>query len=232
MDVVINNAGYSLFGLFEEAPEESWRDQLETNLFGTIRVMRALLPHLRARRNGVMNVTSLVAVAGFPLSAFYTASKWGVEGITEALMHELKPYGIRFKLVQPGLTKTAVHEKYDDQQRSAIDDYDGFRDAAYAKVRPDPNASGAQTADQVAEQIYLAALDASPRLRYPLGPLTEKLAGLRKERSETEFLQIIEQQTSVDPAVLRSVIKPASEIVHSTAFGQPGATSNAGRPQR
>ncbi|MET0986029.1 MAG: SDR family oxidoreductase [Steroidobacteraceae bacterium] len=201
VDAVINNAGYSLFGLFEEAPETSWRDQIETNLYGTIHVMRAMLPHFRARRSGVfVNVTSLVAVAGFPLNSYYTASKWGVEGITEALVHELKPYGIRFKLVQPGLTKTAAHAKYDAQKHEHIPDYDGFREAIVAKVRPDPDSAGSQKASEVAAEIYAATLDESPRLRYPLGAVTQAFTNLRREQPETAFLDLVSQQTAVDPS--------------------------------
>ncbi|MEU7871530.1 SDR family NAD(P)-dependent oxidoreductase [Dactylosporangium sp. NPDC049140] len=103
LDVVVNNAGYGLFGAVEELSEEQARDQLETNLLGPLWVTQAALPILRAQGRGhVLQVSSIGGVAAFPLLGLYNASKWGLEGLSEALAQEAAPAGVRVTIVEPG----------------------------------------------------------------------------------------------------------------------------------
>jgi NAD(P)-dependent dehydrogenase (short-subunit alcohol dehydrogenase family) len=103
LDVVVNNAGYGLFGSVEDITEEQARAQMETNFFGTLWVTQAVLPVLRAQGSGhILQVSSIAGVAAFPNLGLYHASKWAVEGMSEALSREVAGFGIHVTLVEPG----------------------------------------------------------------------------------------------------------------------------------
>jgi NAD(P)-dependent dehydrogenase (short-subunit alcohol dehydrogenase family) len=107
IDVVVNNAGYSLAGAVEECSEEMIRHQLDTNLLGSILVVKAALPHLRAQRGGrIVQVASAAGQLGFGGLSLYCASKWGVEGFIEAVAQEVAPFGIEATLFEPGAIRT------------------------------------------------------------------------------------------------------------------------------
>ncbi|WP_258055690.1 SDR family NAD(P)-dependent oxidoreductase [Streptomyces sp. Ru62] len=103
LDVVVNNAGYGLFGMVEETTEEQARAQLDTNLFGPLWVTQAALPYLRAQGSGhILQVSSLGGLAAFPTRGLYNAAKWALEGMSEALAQEIAPFGIHVTLIEPG----------------------------------------------------------------------------------------------------------------------------------
>ena len=147
LDVVVNNAGYGLFGAIEEISESEARAQIETNLFGALWVTQAALPIMRAQGSGhLIQVSSIGGVNAFPTIGLYHASKWGLEGFSQSLAAEVASFGIKVTLVEPGGYATdwggpsAVHAA----QMAA---YDGAR-AAIAAVRSnnvpgDPDATGA-----------------------------------------------------------------------------------------
>ena len=102
LDVVVNNAGYGLFGMVEEVSEADARAQLETNLFGALWVTQAALPILREQRSGhIIQVSSIGGVNAFPMVGLYHASKWGLEGMSQALAQEVAGFGINVTLVEP-----------------------------------------------------------------------------------------------------------------------------------
>jgi NAD(P)-dependent dehydrogenase (short-subunit alcohol dehydrogenase family) len=103
LDVVVNNAGYGLFGAIEEVSEQEARAQIETNLFGALWVTQAALPIMRAQRSGhIIQVSSIGGVNAFPTIGLYHASKWGLEGFSQALAAEVAAFGIKVTLVEPG----------------------------------------------------------------------------------------------------------------------------------
>jgi NAD(P)-dependent dehydrogenase (short-subunit alcohol dehydrogenase family) len=103
LDVVVNNAGYGLFGAFEEISEQQMRDQMETNLFGVFHVTRSVLPVLREQGSGhIIQISTIGGVATFPLLSGYHTSKWALEGMTESLAQEVAGFGISVTLVEPG----------------------------------------------------------------------------------------------------------------------------------
>jgi NAD(P)-dependent dehydrogenase (short-subunit alcohol dehydrogenase family) len=107
LDVVVNNAGYGQFGFVEELTESEARSQLETNFFGALWVTQAALPIMRAQQSGhIVHVSSLAGVAAFPNLDIYHASKWALEGLSEALAHEVASHGIHVTLVEPAWFKT------------------------------------------------------------------------------------------------------------------------------
>lgn len=109
IDVVVNNAGYSLAGPIEDTTVDEAKRQLDTNFFGAVRVIQAVLPHMRQRRRGkIINISSLGGLVGMPFQAFYSASKFAIEGLTEALRLELAPFGIEVVNVNPGDVRTPM----------------------------------------------------------------------------------------------------------------------------
>jgi len=103
LDVVINNAGYGLFGMIEEVTEARARAQMETNFFGALWVTQAALPHLRAQKSGhIIQVSSIGGITAFPGLGMYHASKWALEGFSQALAQEVRSFGIRVTLIEPG----------------------------------------------------------------------------------------------------------------------------------
>ncbi|MGD0198868.1 MAG: SDR family oxidoreductase [Solirubrobacteraceae bacterium] len=121
LDVVVNNAGYGLFGTIEEVSEEQARAQIETNLFGALWVTQAAVPILREQRAGhIIQVSSIGGLASFPGLGLYNASKWALEGFSEALAAELAPFGVHVTLLEPQSFDTdwagsaAVHAEHMD----------------------------------------------------------------------------------------------------------------------
>jgi NAD(P)-dependent dehydrogenase (short-subunit alcohol dehydrogenase family) len=107
VDVVVNNAGYSLVGNFETFTQEQIERQLATNFFGVLYVMRAALPIMRRQRSGyIFNVSSLAGVIGFKHCSAYAASKFAVEGLSLSVAQEVEPFGIKVTLVEPGFVRT------------------------------------------------------------------------------------------------------------------------------
>jgi NAD(P)-dependent dehydrogenase (short-subunit alcohol dehydrogenase family) len=102
LDVVVNNAGYGLFGMVEEVSEAQARAQMETNFFGALWVTQAALPHLRAQKSGhIIQVSSIGGITAFPFVGLYHASKWALEGLSQALAQEVRSFGIHVTLIEP-----------------------------------------------------------------------------------------------------------------------------------
>jgi NAD(P)-dependent dehydrogenase (short-subunit alcohol dehydrogenase family) len=107
IDVVVNNAAYALFGAGEEATDDQIQQQIDTNLTGSIQVIRAVLPHLRAQGGGrILQLSSEGGQIAYPNFCYYHATKWGIEGFVEAVAQEVAPFGIEFTLVEPGPART------------------------------------------------------------------------------------------------------------------------------
>jgi len=107
LDIVVNNAGYGLFGAAEDITEEQARKQVDTNVFGTLWVTQAALPHLRAAGAGhIINVSSIAGIVAWPLLSIYHASKFAVEGLSEALAKEVAAFGIKVTIVEPAAYAT------------------------------------------------------------------------------------------------------------------------------
>lgn len=111
LDVLINNAGYGLFGPLEDLTEQELRSQMEVNFFGLVSVTRAFLPLLRKSQGRIINLSSGMGYLGLPLSSMYAASKFAVEGLSESLYYELKPLGVQICLVEPGQFRTSFGKK-------------------------------------------------------------------------------------------------------------------------
>jgi len=196
IDVLVNNAGFGLFGFFEEATDSALREQVDTNLLGPILTIRAILPHFRARRSGlVINVSSIAGFVGPPLNSYYAATKWGLEGLTESLAAELSIYGIKCKLVEPGLTRTAFHANYSRQEPSLIADYNGVRESLSRAILPNVGSAGASS-ESAAAVILEAANDVSPRMRYPAGADAQAIFAMRDKMDSEAFVASMRKRFS------------------------------------
>lgn len=195
VDVLVNNAGYGLYGVFEAVPRESIQQQFDVNVFGVMDVTRALLRHFRANRAGtIVNVSSGAGHFTLPMISLYCASKFALEGFTEALSYELLALGIGVKLVVPhgGVAETAF------QQRSAADfareempaDYRPFLDrstAAFARM----GGALTMTSGDVAKAVHEAATDETGRLRYFVGDDARGFLKARHELADQDYVDFM-----------------------------------------
>lgn len=192
IDVLVNNAGYGQNGLFEATPREQVFEQFEVNVFGVMDVTRAVLPHFRARRAGlVINVGSGAGIFTLPMISLYCASKFALEGFSEALSYELGSLGIGVKLVDPhgGVTGTQFIARADAglPDLNGLEDYRPFIErsrAAFAKMA----AASSISAHDVAEVIYGAATDGSDRLRYLIGDDAYGFVNARRTLDDEAYL--------------------------------------------
>ena len=196
IDALVNNAGVGLFGAAEATPAEVTQQVFETNTFGVMAVARALIPHMRERGSGTLvNVTSSVGIAPMPLVAVYTASKYAIEGYSEALAHELSSFGIRVKIVQPGLAPTTSFAAKSGGRRDDLlpAAYGPFAGRYLESMQKYPTAYTTET--DVAEATYAAATESDDKLRYPAGADSAMLAQLRESLSEREFMSRMRAMT-------------------------------------
>lgn len=171
IDLLVNNAGYGEFGIFETTKKEQVDTQFAVNVFGVMDTIRAILPHFRERKAGmIINISSGAGRFTLPLLSLYCASKFALEGFSEALSFELSALNIGVKIVEPGGTTTNFM-KVSEQQFSdkiAIPDYDNFI-VASGKLFDTMRNMQLATAEEVAGVIYEAATDGTDTLRYIVG---------------------------------------------------------------
>jgi short-subunit dehydrogenase len=187
IDAVVNNAGYGAFGIFEAAKDEQIQRQFNVNVFGLMRVTKAILPHFRKNRQGlIINVTSEGGRITFPLFSLYHASKFAVNGFTEALSYELSPLNIRVKIVEPGPTKTEfTGRSMDPLKDNDLTDYNEIEQHIGSVYQNLFDIQHLSTVEVVAETIYKAATDPSNQLRYSPG---SDLLKEREELNDDEFI--------------------------------------------
>jgi NAD(P)-dependent dehydrogenase (short-subunit alcohol dehydrogenase family) len=176
IDVLVNNAGLGLFGAFEATPMATVREIFDTNTFGTMAMTQAVLPQFRERRAGlVVNVTSSTTLAPMPMVAAYTASKTAVEGFTASLAHELSPFNVRVKLVEPGYAPTTRFTENGAERMQGLvpEVYAAYAQSLFSALGE--QSVFTREAD-VAEAVWFAANDASNRLRYAAGADVVELA--------------------------------------------------------
>ncbi len=194
IDVLVNNAGYGLVGTFESMTEEKIQRQFETNVFGLMRVSRAVLPHFRSNKGGVLiNVASMGGRLTFPFYSVYHATKWAVDGFSESLSFELEAAGIKVKIIEPGAIKTDFYDRSADFTHDrSLAEYNGVVD----KAMPRMNKAGAKGAAPklVADAIFAAATDGSTKLRYVVGADAKGLLTIRALIPNTAYRNMVKGQ--------------------------------------
>jgi NAD(P)-dependent dehydrogenase (short-subunit alcohol dehydrogenase family) len=178
LDVLINNAGYELAGALEELSAEEARAQFETNFFGVVRMVDAALPLMRRQKSGhIINVGSLSGLSAIPFLGIYSASKFALEGYTEALRHEVKPFNIYVSLTEAGFLKTPM-TNHRELAASRLAEYDPWRQRALDAIRThEEKGPGPEV---VAETLLEIVSSKTPRLRYLIGGQAKTVARLRR----------------------------------------------------
>ena len=195
IDLLVNNAGYGQYGLLEEVTPEKIRQQFETNVFGVIELMRASLPPMRRQRSGmIINVSSGGGIYGVPAMSIYSASKFALEGFSEAVSYELASQNIVVKLIEPhgGVTATNFNARSaeDSGDVRAVADYDQFKAdmrEAYSRTA----AASSISSRDVALEIYKAATDESRRLRYFIGVDSRGFLNAKQTLRDQEYIEFI-----------------------------------------
>lgn len=167
IDVLINNAGVSHVGPFEEMSEEEGRGVMETNFFGAAAVAREVIPIMRRQGKGlIINVSSLAGFMGIPFQSYYAAGKFALEGLSESLRMELAPQNIKVVLVEPGNIKTEINSNR--QRHETVPEH--YR-ASYETVREiiEKSVDDAEPPEVIARTIHKIILSKNPKTRYPSG---------------------------------------------------------------
>lgn len=167
IDAVVNNAGFAVVGPFEAATQDQIDRQFQTNVFGVMNVCREILPVFREQKRGtIVNVASMGGRITFPLYSLYHATKWAVEGFSEALQYEVREFGIKIKIIEPGPIRTDFYDRSQSvSKKEGLTAYDNF----VARALPNLQKAGETGADGslVAQVIYDAVTDDSWKMRYP-----------------------------------------------------------------
>ena len=183
-DVLLSNAGVLQFGALEDVTAEQLERIFQVNLFGQLELIRGLLPAMRARRSGVIaNVTSLGGTMTFPFFSAYNSTKWALEGASEGLWHELKPFGVRVKAIEPGFVETAIWGKALPDAQANDDAYGGseaYRPYLREMRRFEESIKDRTTPEVCAEEIAAAIADESDRLRYPVAAYARPIVRARR----------------------------------------------------
>jgi NAD(P)-dependent dehydrogenase (short-subunit alcohol dehydrogenase family) len=199
INVVINNAGYDLMGALEESSIDEIKAQFETNFFGAVRMMQAVIPMMRKQRAGIIvNITSLGGRISFPLNSPYHATKFALEGLSESIRYELEPFGIKIIVIEPGgvgsnfLKNLKMSTKTSDSSNSPyrsmqsnMSEY--FKQWAQNLTHP----------SEVAKVILQAVTSDNPNFRYVVGKDAAMALESRRNMSDREFQNLIKKQINL-----------------------------------
>ena len=194
IDVVVNNAGYSLIGALEDLSMDEIKAQFETNLFGTIRVIKAALPIMREQQGGtIVNVSSMAGRVGFPLFPVYSGTKFALEGVSESMRLEIDPLGIKIVLIEPGTIRSnfasnaIVGKKAADPSSPYASQIETLQKSTTRFINQ------GTPAEEVAKVILNAVTIDNPELRYLVGNDAIQMIEARKGMSDQEFGILIKQ---------------------------------------
>ncbi|MGF1599795.1 MAG: SDR family oxidoreductase [Acidimicrobiales bacterium] len=186
IDVLVNNAGIGGNGVMEETPLELYQEVMDVNVYGVIRCVQAVLPHMRERGSGcIVNIGSVTGVIAAMAQSAYVASKWAIEGLTEGLAQEVAPHGIRVALIEPGIVKTAIMAKNTDAPNTtgAYDAHNRRLFAFYAAGLRTPGQP-----EEVADVVFRAATEEHPTLRHTCGWGGPELTGRKPGVADEDWV--------------------------------------------
>lgn len=169
IDVVVNNAGYGAVGAIEEVSDDAIRHQFETNVFGALNVMRAVLPTLRKQRSGhILNISSVGGFVGFGATGIYCGTKFALEGLSEALAKEVAPLGIKVTIIEPGAFRTDFNGRSLSTPDNLIDDYAAIS-GGFLNWLQDMDGKQPGDPDKAAQAMIHVVESDNPPLRLALG---------------------------------------------------------------
>lgn len=192
IDLLVNNAGFGVTGAAEESSVAQIHALFDTNFYGVVRVTNAVLPIMRQQRSGrILNIGSILGLVPAPYGAYYSASKFAIEGYSESLDHEVREFGVRVAVIEPWATRTSFEASNIQGDRPI---------AAYAKTQANyreafgRTMAAGETAEVVAATIVRAARDRTPQLRYPSGKTARQNAFARRFLPRALFDKILHKQ--------------------------------------
>jgi NAD(P)-dependent dehydrogenase (short-subunit alcohol dehydrogenase family) len=195
VDVLVNNAGFEIWGPIEELSVDDLADQFETNVYGAFRCIKAVLPSMRERRRGIIvNLSSVQGRVASPLGGPYCASKFALEALSEALHYEVRHFGVRVHLIEPGTIETAFLDSRrwgDSAEKSShyqplIDQWE----QGFAKVQDELG----RAQPSLAAEVILNAIEKGDKLRYPVGADAEMVFMARKQMDDETFESTMREQ--------------------------------------
>jgi short-subunit dehydrogenase len=198
VDVLVNNAGYALGGPLEETSMNEIKAQFETNFFGAVRAMQAVLPVMRKQRTGkIVNITSMGGRISIPLGSPYHGSKFALEGLSESIQYELEPFGIKIILIEPGAVgsnfwKNIKIAKSSSNTNSPYTQFGNQIMKIYKEME-----QHTMNPSEVAKTILYAVTSDNPQLRYIVGEDAAKTIEARKIMSDKEFGNLIKKQFGI-----------------------------------
>ncbi len=197
IDVLVNNAGYGLFGCLEDVSMDELKAQFETNFFGVVRLIQEIAPTMRKQGSGIIvNVSSVAGRIGFPGTPAYISSKFALEGLSECMRYELSPFGIKTIIIEPGVIKTNFF--------SAMKVSEGKKDSPYKEITEKVMngvkmmAEMGTPADEVAKTILKAIQTEEPLPRYIVGSDASMFLEAKKMKTDIEFENYIKKELFSD----------------------------------
>jgi short-subunit dehydrogenase len=192
IDVLVNNAGYTLVGAQEETSLEEAKQLFETNFFGVLRVTRAVLPAMRKQAAGrIVSIGSMVGFLPAPYQGIYAASKHALEGYSESLDHEVRQFGIRASVVEPGFTRTEI-DKNAEVVRDQLAPYQVERAHVLDAIKV--NNEQGKRPEEVAQVVLTALTSRTPRARYLVGTGAKLVASMRNLAPASVFDRALRKQ--------------------------------------
>jgi NAD(P)-dependent dehydrogenase (short-subunit alcohol dehydrogenase family) len=194
IDILVNNAGITAIGSAEDLSIEELKTLYETNLFGQVRVIQAVLPVMRKQKNGtIVNVSSAIGRIGFPILSGYVSTKFAIEGISESMKYELEPFGIRIVIIEPGFIKTNLLNSSVTAKKAG-----GATSAYYQMTNKmksffSTSRQNGSEPEEVAKTILHAVTTPNPEFRYTPGQGAEQLLDARRKMSDEELYNMISQ---------------------------------------
>ena len=193
IDVLINNAGFGMFGPVEEIATQEVKKQFETNFFGTIRLIKAIVPIMRKQGNGtIVNISSMVGRFGVPLNSAYVSSKFAVEGLSESISFELEEFGIRVIVIEPGVVKSDFFHNVKVKGMNLESPYHKLMERRVNFLDKAMKNSLTSSYD-VADTILEALNSKDPKFRYVIGNDATNSLRMRNSLSDRKFMEWIRE---------------------------------------
>ena len=192
IDVLVNNAGYGLFGCLEDLSMDDLKAQFETNFFGVVRTLQAVIPIMRKQKSGtIVNVSSVAGRIGFPVSPAFISSKFALEGLSESIRYELSPFGINTIIIEPGVIKT----NFMSSMKKSIKSDSAYKDITNKVIMGISMMAGMGTLPQeVARTIIKAIKSENPLPRYTVGNDAAMFLEAKKAKTDLEFENYIKKE--------------------------------------
>jgi len=186
IDVVVNNAGFGIAGPIEETSITAAKQQFETNFFGVHRICKTVLPQMRTKQSGtIINISSIGGILGLPYQGFYSASKFAIEGYTEALRMEVQPFNIHVSLIEPG----DIQSSFVDKRKKYIEKDSAYKSSFHRVMETieEEERSGVSP-QKIALCVEKIIMSSKPKTRYRVGAFSQKFAAGLKGKMPDGFI--------------------------------------------